>query len=75
MSDSEAAYFRAELRKLAAEIGPKLSTCQSSGQLSCGCHLIQARESIHAALHAFNPNIDERNLNLDLGISSSSAKK
>lgn len=60
MNSNEASVFRSELHKLAAEIGPKLEQCKDGGQLSCGCHLVQARESLFAALRSFNPKIDER---------------
>lgn len=62
ISSNQAAVFRADLHKLAAEIGVKLELCKDEGQISAGCHLVQARESILAALHAFNPKVDERDL-------------
>ena len=72
MSELEAATFRADLRKLAAEIGPKLEACRTGGHISAGCHLVMAREAIFAALHSFNPTIDERELNLALEIEEKS---
>lgn len=64
MTSSEAALFKSEFHRLASDVSVMLTTCQREGQLSCGAHLVQARESLFAALKSFNPKTDERNLDL-----------
>lgn len=75
MSDSEAATFRAELRKTTANVGVMIEACRINGQISSGCHLVMAREELFAALKSFNPKVDERELSFNLDESASSDSK
>lgn len=64
MTSSESALFKTEFYRIASDVSAMLTTCQREGQLSCGAHLVQARESMFAAMKSFKPNTDERNLEL-----------
>lgn len=63
--DSDTAHVRAELRKIACDIGVIMSRCQSTGQLSCAARLASARNDVLAGIESYNPPGDERQLTLD----------
>lgn len=65
MTAEQATHF-SEMRKLAASIGPRIEHCRREGQLSCGAHLHEARESLHKAIHSYKPECDERQLSMEL---------
>lgn len=64
MTSSESALFKSEFYRVASDISVMLRTCQREGQLSCGAHLVQARESLFSAMKSFKPDVDERNMEL-----------
>ena len=61
---SEAATLRADLHHLAAECGAKAEVCRLAGQLSASAKLRDAQRDLLEALEQFNPQRDERNLEL-----------
>lgn len=50
-----AAEHKAELHKIAAELGPRILKCKEDNQLNAAMHLHDARDLIYKALTFYKP--------------------